>query len=65
MYLLKNEGIEPVSSEYTDKAALRLVVPGTKLEKLQKDMTEATGGKVKIEKIKDLYFVDKERPERI
>lgn len=65
LYLLKNEGIEPASSEYTDKAALRLVVPGTKLEKLQKDMTEATGGKVKFEKIKELYFVDKERSDRI
>lgn len=65
LYLLKNEGIEPVSSEYTDKAALRLLVPGAKLEALQKNMVEATGGKVKFEKIKELYFVDKERPDRI
>ena len=65
LYLLKNAGIEPVSSEYTDKAALRLVVSGARLEELQKEMVEATGGKVKIEKIKELYFVDKERPDRI
>ena len=65
LYLLKNAGIEPVSSEYTDKAALRLLIPGAMLEELRKDMAEATGGKVKIEKIKELYFVDKERPERI
>lgn len=62
LYLLKNAGIEPVSSEYTDKAALRLLIPGAKLEELQKEMAEATGGKVKIDKIKELYFVDKERP---
>lgn len=65
LYLLKNCGVEPVSAEYTDKAVLRLIVPGEKLEKLQKDMTEATGGKVKFEKMKELYFVDKERPDRI
>lgn len=65
LYLLKNAGIEPVSSEYTDKAALRLVVSGARLEELQKEMVEATGGKVKIDKIKELYFVDKERPDRI
>lgn len=65
LFLLKNAGIEPVSSVYTDMAALRLTVPGTELEKLQKEMTEATGGKVKFERIKELYFVDKEHPKRI
>ncbi|MCM1192429.1 MAG: YigZ family protein [Butyrivibrio sp.] len=65
LYLLKNEGIEPISSEYTERAALRLRVPETKLEKLQAQMAEATGGKVKFEKIKELYFVDKEQSESI
>lgn len=60
LYLLGNAGIEPSSSEYTDKVVLRLIVPAEHVEKLQKEMVEATGGKVEIEKTAELYFVDKE-----
>ena len=65
LYLLKNAGIEPVSSEYTDRVTLRLVIPKSEAEAIQNRMVEATGGKVKFEKIKELYFVDKEQAERI
>lgn len=65
LYLLKNAGIEPVSSEYTDSVTLRLVIPKSEAEAIQNRMVEATGGKVKFEKIKELYFVDKEQAERI
>ena len=60
LYLLKNAGIEPVSSEYTDKVTLRLVLPASGAEAVKESMVEAAGGKVKFEKIKELYFVDKE-----
>lgn len=60
LYLLKNAGIEPVSSEYTDKVTLRLVLPASGAEAVKGSMVEAVGGKVKFEKIKELYFVDKE-----
>ncbi len=60
LYLLKNAGIEPVSSEYTDRVTLRLVLPEPGAEAVKGSMVEATGGKVKFEKIKELYFVDKE-----
>ncbi len=60
LYLLKNAGIEPVSSEYTDRVTLRLVLPASGAEAVKGSMVEATGGKVKFEKIKELYFVDKE-----
>lgn len=65
LYLLKNAGIEPVSSEYTDRVTLRLVIPKSEADAIQNRMVEATGGKVKFEKIKELYFVDKEQAERI
>lgn len=65
LYLLKNEGIEPLSGEYTDRVVLRLAVSAERLEELCKRMVEATGGQVKFEKIKELYFVDKEQAERI
>lgn len=60
LYLLGNAGIEPVSSEYTDKAALVLRLPAEQAERLEKEMAEATGGRIEIEKIRELYFVDKE-----
>lgn len=63
LYLLGNEGIEPVSSDYTDKVTLELTLPGEKLEPLHKDLVEATGGKILFEKGKELYYVDKERPQ--
>lgn len=62
LYLLGNEGIEPSASDYTDKVTLGLTLPSERLEPLRKSLVEATGGKVKFEKIKELYYVDKERP---
>ena len=60
LYLLGNTGIEPSSSEYTDRVTLRLIVPAEDAEKLKKDMVEATGGRVELEKLRELYFVDKD-----
>lgn len=63
LYLLGNIGIEPVSSDYTDKVFLKLLVPVTLAENLQAQMVEATGGRVEIHRGKERYFVDKERLE--
>ncbi len=63
LYILGNEGIEPSSSDYTDKVTLGLTLPGERLEALHKNLVEATGGKMIFEKIKELYYVDKERPQ--
>lgn len=60
LYLLGNAGIEPVSSDYTDKVTLQLLVPSGRVEFLREEMVEATGGKVEFHKGKELYFVDKE-----
>lgn len=60
LYLLGNAGIEPYASEYTDKVVFCVTVPAQDAQRLQKEMTEATGGRINIEKIKELYFVDKE-----
>lgn len=63
LYLLGNAGIEPVSSDYTDKVSLRLLVPAEQAESLQSQMVEATGGRAEIRQGKERYFIDKERPE--
>lgn len=60
-YLLANDGIEPVSGEYTDKVTLRLMVPAGREEELRKKITEATCGRSEINRVRELYFVDKER----
>ncbi len=58
LYLLGNAGIEPVSSDYADRVWLCVYVPAELSERLQKEMTEATGGRVSIQKRRELYFVD-------
>lgn len=60
LYLLGNAGIEPLESNYTDVVSLRLLVPAEEAERLKKEMTEATSGRVSFEKRKELYYVDKE-----
>ena len=61
LYLLGNRGLEPVSCDYTDKVALRIQVPVEELEHLRKEMVEATNGRVGFEKLRELYFVDREQ----
>lgn len=60
LYLLGNAGVAPYAEEYGEKVLFRVTVPAEEAGRLRKDMTEATGGKVNIEKIKEFYFVDKE-----
>lgn len=60
LYLLGNAGIEPLESNYTDVVSLRILVPAEEAERLRKEMTEATSGRVRFEKRKELYYVDKE-----
>lgn len=60
LYLLGNEGITPCAGEYGERVSFRITVPAGEAERLRKAMTEATGGKVNIEILKELYFVDKE-----
>lgn len=60
LYLLANDGIEPVSSDYTDKVRLRILIPAEDVERIHKAIVEATLGKAVFEKCRELYFVDKE-----
>lgn len=60
LYQLGNAGLQPASSEYTDKVALSVIVPAKGEEALRKSLADATGGSVEIEKLRELYYVDKE-----
>lgn len=57
LYLLGQKGIEPLESSYTDTVTLRLMIPAEEVSKLQKDMIEATAGRVKFEKGNDRYYL--------
>lgn len=63
LYLLGNEGIEPKSSDYTDKVTLLLTVPVEDFARLQKQMVEVTNGRAEIVPGDTYYFVDKEESE--
>lgn len=60
LYLLGQRGIEPLESAYTDVVSLKIRIPAEMEAGLCKDMVEATCGKVKIEKVNELYYIDKE-----
>ena len=59
LYLLGQRGIEPADSSYTDIVTLRLVLPEEDEDVLRKEITEVTLGKAKIEKLRELYYIDR------
>lgn len=60
LYLLGQQGMEPLDSVYTDNVTLKIRIPAEIEDKLRKDIIEATCGKVQIEKLQELYYIDKE-----
>ncbi|MCM1065326.1 MAG: YigZ family protein [Eubacterium sp.] len=62
LYLLGNAGIEPLESGYTDVVNLRVWIPAEDVERMRKEMVEATGGRIRFEKCREYYCVDRELP---
>ncbi|MBQ7360552.1 MAG: YigZ family protein [Lachnospiraceae bacterium] len=60
LYLLGQSGLEPRDAEYTDVVSLKVLVPYEMRQALEKDITEATCGKAKIELLEELFFLDEE-----
>lgn len=59
LHLLRQNGLEPEDSWYADDVTFRLIVPAEREEALRAELTEATFGKAKIDKIQELYYIDK------
>ena len=59
-YYFGQQGIVPTESIYAENVKFILLVPVEKEDSLRKNLTETTCGKVKIEKLKETYFIDKE-----
>ena len=60
LYLLGQRGMEPIDSAYTDMVTLTVRIPAEAEGELCKAVTEATAGKARIEKVNELYYIDKE-----
>lgn len=61
LYLLGQHGVEPVDSDYGVDVTLQIRIPSKLAERLKKELTEATSGKIGWEVLEELYFVDKEK----
>ncbi len=59
-YILAQQGIEPLESEYTDNVCLYVIIPTRLKNVVEKEVTEATSGKAHIEVLEEIYYVDKE-----
>lgn len=55
-YLAGERKLPILDSEYTDKVVLKLLVPNSEVNGVQKAITEGTNGRAKMKKEKDLYF---------
>ena len=59
-YYLANKGIEPLSTDFTDKVVLQLIVPIEEWEGAEKALVELTNGKISVEKLEQLFYVAKD-----
>lgn len=55
-YLLGQQEISTLSSEYTDHVELTILVPDERLGALKAALTEATGGKAQMEELTEVYY---------
>ncbi len=55
-YLLSQQEITALNSEYTDRVKLTVLVPDGKLNKFTAAITEATGGRAGINELEDVFF---------
>ncbi len=61
LYILGQYGIEPVDSDYGVDVVLQIRIRSNIAERLQKELIEATSGKIGWEQLDELYFIDKEK----
>lgn len=59
LYILGQKGLEPLESDYAEKVRLRVLIPKEEAAAFQKELTEATAGRVKTEILKEYEYVGK------
>lgn len=60
LYLLGQRGIEAVESQYTEAVALKLRIPAGISRELEKELVEATSGRISWKQTGEVYYIDKE-----
>lgn len=60
LYLLGQRGLEPLESDYGERVFLKALLPAEDAEAFRKELTEATAGRVKLEKLREYDFVQRE-----
>lgn len=55
-YLLGQQEIKTLDSEYTDRVELTVLVPDERREKLQADIIEITGGQADLLELEEIYY---------
>lgn len=58
-YILGKQGLTAENAQYTDRVSLEVTVPEEAEEGLCKELTEATGGRIRTEVLGRQYFIDK------
>ena len=61
LYILGQQSIEPVDSDYGVDVVLQIRIRSDMAEYLHKELIEVTNGKIGWEQLDELYFVDKEK----
>lgn len=64
LYLLGQRGLEPVESSYAELVTLRLLAPAEEEASLVSEITQATLGRAKICRIRELYYIDRDRTKK-
>ena len=57
-YIAGENQLPILDTEYTDRVIMHLLVTNDQAGRIEKTITEATSGRVKMEKEKELYFAD-------
>ena len=61
LYLLRSKGMEPLSSEYGENVSLKILIPREERERFEKEITEATAGRARLQKLMEYDYVQKEK----
>ena len=59
LYLLGQRGVEPLESDYGEKVSLKVLMPREEAESFEKEVTEATAGRARLEKSGEYDFIQR------
>lgn len=56
LYLIGQKGLSTLDSEYTDQVKVRILVPVSQIDRVEKELVEATNGRVQIVRGDSFYY---------